>query len=203
MSAEDFPTWTKEDLKKVNFFSARKKLKKWCEVAAYLEGPIDKVREQYGRYPWIWELLPPAKTPSGLQATRREFEINPTLTLDTLKAFAESFTSQEIGIQMCKQCEHPTCFIYICNNLRKRISGLDSSHNTIVPDEKRGIYSFAATSGFDDNDDVAEHKKASEDIIARLEEYDKTYWTPSTDPGKNETNLYGMKMFYLTIVRYY
>ena len=202
MSAEDFPTWTKEGLERVVFSSARKKLTKWCEVAAYLEGPTDKVREEYGKYPWIWELLPPAKSPSGLQATRREFEINPTLTLDTLKAFAESFTFQEIGIQMCKQCEHPTCFIYICNSLRKRILELDSSHNTTVPDEKRGIYSFAATSGFADNDIVAEHKKASDDIIARLEEYDKTYWTPSTNPGKNRTYLYDIELFYLIVLRH-
>ena len=178
------------------FSPARKEhLTAWCEVAALLEGTTDKLREEYVNYPWIWEFLPPAKSPSGLQANRREFEINPTLTLDILKAFAKSFISQEIGIKTCKQCEHSTCFLYICNGLRTGISRLGSSHNTTVPDEKRGTYYFSATFRVTDNDIVAEHTKVSDDIIARLKEYDQEYWTPDTNPGKNRTYLYDIETF--------
>ena len=168
------------------FTSALKEyLTAWREVAAFLEGPTDKVHEEYVKYPWIWEFVPPAKSPSGLQATRREFDINPTLTLDILKAFAKSFTIQEIEIQMCKQCARPTCFLHICNGLRKGIPRLDSSLHTTAPDEKVGTYDFSDISGVINENIVAEHTKVSDDIIARLKEYDKTYWTPSTSPGKN------------------
>ena len=119
----------------------------WCEVAAFLEGATDKLHEEYVKYPWIWEFVPPAKSPSGLQAARREFDINPTLTLDILKAFAKSFTIQEIGIQMCKQCARPTCFLHIYNGLRKGISRLDSSLHTTAPDEKVGTYDFRTSLG--------------------------------------------------------
>ena len=169
----------------------------WYDVAALLEGPTDKVREEYGKYPWVWEFVPPAKSPSGLQATRREFEINPTLTLDVLKSFIKCFTIQEIGIQMCKYCDHPCCFLYICNSLRKGISRLGSSPDTTAPDEKARTYDFlfSDTSRVTDKDFLAEHAKVSDNIIARLKEYDNTYWTPNTVWGKSKPYLYEIKTF--------
>ena len=167
----------------------------WYKVAAILEGPTDKVREEYGKYPWVWEFVPPAKSPSGLQATRREFEINPTLTLDILSQFRVSFVYQEIGIQMCKQCSHPTCFLYICNGLRKEISRPDSSPETATPDEKKVTYDFSDISGVTDKDFVAEHTRISDDIVTRLKAHDDTFWTRSAKSGKNNIYCYDIKTF--------
>ena len=165
----------------------------WYDVAALLEGPTDKVREEYSKYPWIWESVPPVKSASGLQATRREFEINPTLTLDILKGFEKSFAYQEIGIHMCKECEHPTCFLYICNGLRKEISRLGSSLNTTTSEEKKVTYDFSDIPGVTDEDFVAEHNKVSEDIVARLKAHDDTSWTRSAISGKNNMYSYDIK----------
>lgn len=167
----------------------------WYKVAAILEGPTDKVREEYGKYPWVWEFVPPAKSPSGLQATRREFEINPTLTLDILRDFMASFAFQEIGIRMCKQCEHPTWFLYICNGLRKEISRLGSSPHTTTPDEENKTYDFSDLSRVTDKDFVAEHTRVSDDIVARLKAHDDTSWTRSAISGKNNIYCYGIKTF--------
>ena len=160
--------------------------KSWYSVAALLEGATDKLSEDYEKHPWIWEFVPPSKSPSGLQATRREFEKNPTLTLDILKGFDKSFAHQEIGIQMCKQSKHPTCFLYICSGLRKEMSRLGSSLNTTTPDVKYETYDFSDISGCTDKDFVAEHTKVSDDIVARLKAHNNTSWMRSAISGKNK-----------------
>lgn len=194
VEADNPPTRVNGAWESLVFSSAwQKYLTAWYNVATLLEGATDKLGEEYGKYPWIWEFVPPSKSPSGLQATRREFEKNPTLTLDILTGFHASFAHQEIGIQMCKQSEHPTCFLYICSGLRKAMSGLGSSPNTTTPDVKKETYDFSDISGCTDKDFVAEHTKVSDNIVARLKAHDNTSWTRSAISGKNNIYSYDIK----------